>query len=79
MVLRTVTGSTGGNTPVRDGAARGGLLAAITAVFTLMADRGVLGLTLADVGTITPAIVFVTAAAWGVIDRIDAGMRSRSK
>ena len=77
MTMRKVIGSTGGNTPVRDGAARGGLLAAITAVLTVLADRGFLGLTLADIGTAAPALVFVTAAAWGVIDRIDGLMRAR--
>ena len=65
--MRTVTGST--NNPVQDGATRGVIAGALTALLVFVSDK-VDWLSDGDVATLTPFIVGVAFLLGGLFDRL---------
>lgn len=76
-MLRKLTGSTGGATPVSDGVSRGGFVAAFEALFAFIMTKTDL-LTADDLIVLLPAITLAAFMAWAVWDAIDKRLLPRA-
>ncbi len=66
MTIETVTGSTGN--AIQDGAARGIIAGALTAVMVVIADRTAI-LTTEDVASLAPLVIALSYLFFGLYDR----------
>ena len=70
MMIRKITGTTNGATPVRDGLSRGAFIMAIQAIVAFVArETGWLSDT--DLVSLLPVTTLIGGIAWGVWDAID--------